>query len=47
MSLARRLAPRHILTTEQIGRAMIRVAQRGAPERVLEAPDIYAVVSEP
>ncbi len=47
MSLARRLAPRHILTTEQIGRAMIRVAQRGAPKRVLEAPDIYAVVSEP
>jgi uncharacterized protein YbjT (DUF2867 family) len=47
MSLARWLAPRHILTTEQIGRAMIRVAQRGAPKRVLEAPDIYAVVSEP
>jgi uncharacterized protein YbjT (DUF2867 family) len=47
MSLARRLAPRHILTTEQIGRAMIRVAQRGAPKRVLEAPDIYAVVSQP
>ena len=47
MSLARWLAPRHILTTEQIGRAMIRVAQRGAPRRVLEAPDIYAVVSEP
>ncbi len=47
MSLARRLAPRHVLTTEQIGRAMIRVAQRGAPKRVLEAPDIYAVVSEP
>jgi uncharacterized protein YbjT (DUF2867 family) len=46
MSLARRLAPRHILTTEQIGRAMIRVAQRGAPKRVLEAPDIYAVVSD-
>jgi len=47
MSLARWLAPRHILTTQQIGRAMIRVAQRGAPKRVLEAPDIYAVVTEP
>jgi len=47
MSLARRLAPRHILTTEQIGRAMVRVAQRGAPKRVLEAPDIYAVATEP
>jgi uncharacterized protein YbjT (DUF2867 family) len=47
MSLARRLAPRHILTTEQIGRAMVRVAQRGAPKRVLEAPDIYAVATGP
>jgi uncharacterized protein YbjT (DUF2867 family) len=47
MSLARHLAPRHILTTEQIGRAMIRVAQRGAPKRVLEAPDIYAAATEP
>ncbi len=46
MSLARRLAPRHILTTEQIGRAMIRVAQRGAPKRVLEPPDIYALATE-
>jgi uncharacterized protein YbjT (DUF2867 family) len=43
MSLARRLAPRYILTTEQIGRAMIRVAAVGAPKRVLEAPDIYGV----
>ena len=46
MSLARRLAPRHILTTEQMGRAMIRVAQRGAPKRVLEPPDIYALATE-
>jgi uncharacterized protein YbjT (DUF2867 family) len=47
MSLARHLAPRQILSTEQIGRAMIRVAQRGAPKRILEAPDIYAVTLEP
>jgi uncharacterized protein YbjT (DUF2867 family) len=47
MSLARRLAPRHILTTEQIGRAMIRVAQRGASKRLLEAPDIYAAAVQP
>jgi hypothetical protein len=26
---------------------MIRVAQRGAPKRVLEAPDIYAAATEP
>jgi uncharacterized protein YbjT (DUF2867 family) len=46
MSLARRLAPTHILTTEQIGRAMIRVVQRGAPKRVLEPPDIYALATD-
>jgi uncharacterized protein YbjT (DUF2867 family) len=45
MSLARRLAPSRILTTEQIGRAMIRVAATGAPKRVLEAPDIYAALT--
>jgi uncharacterized protein YbjT (DUF2867 family) len=47
MSLARWMAPRYILTTEQIGRAMIRVAQHGAPTRILEAPDIYAIAVEP
>jgi uncharacterized protein YbjT (DUF2867 family) len=47
MSLARWMAPRYILTTEQIGRAMIRVAQHGAPKRILEAPDIYAIAVEP
>lgn len=46
MSLARWLAPRHVLTTEQMGRAMIRVAQRGAPKRVLEPPDIYALATD-
>ncbi len=41
LPLARRLFPRHILTTEQIGRAMLRAAREGAPKPVLEAPDIY------
>jgi hypothetical protein len=45
MSLARRLFPRYVLTTEQIGRAMLHVARRGAPKRVLEAPDIYAAAT--
>jgi uncharacterized protein YbjT (DUF2867 family) len=36
------LAPRSIMTTEQIGRAMINVAKRGAPKRVLEIQDILA-----
>jgi uncharacterized protein YbjT (DUF2867 family) len=32
-----------ILTTEEIGRAMIEVAEAGAPKRVLEARDIIAM----
>jgi uncharacterized protein YbjT (DUF2867 family) len=40
LPLLRRLLPRYILTTEEIGRAMIRVAKRGAPKRILESSDI-------
>lgn len=39
----RKLFPKHVLTTEQIGRAMLQVARSGAPKRVLEAPDIAAL----
>jgi len=35
-----RLFPRYILTTEEIGQAMIYVAKRGAPKKVLESWDI-------
>jgi uncharacterized protein YbjT (DUF2867 family) len=35
--------PARILTTEQIGRAMLNVAISGAPKRVLESPDINAL----
>jgi uncharacterized protein YbjT (DUF2867 family) len=35
--------PAHILTTEQIGRAMLAVARHGAPKRVLESKDISAI----
>jgi uncharacterized protein YbjT (DUF2867 family) len=38
--LLRRIFPNYILTTEEIGRAMIRVAKRGAPKKILESSDI-------
>jgi uncharacterized protein YbjT (DUF2867 family) len=38
--LLRRLAPKYVTTTEQLGRAMICVAKRGAAKRVLESDDI-------
>jgi uncharacterized protein YbjT (DUF2867 family) len=41
----RRLAPRYVTTTEQIGRAMIRIAKEGAPQRVLETTDINAAAA--
>jgi uncharacterized protein YbjT (DUF2867 family) len=41
----RRLFPRWVTTTEQLGRAMIQVARSGAPKRVLETPDLVALSS--
>jgi len=35
--------PALILTTEIIGRAMVRVAKHGSPRPILEAADIYAI----
>jgi uncharacterized protein YbjT (DUF2867 family) len=35
--------PGRILTTEQIGRAMLKVARSGAPKRILESADIDAL----
>ena len=35
--------PKYVTTTEQVGRAMIKVARQGAPKRVLESQDINAV----
>ncbi len=40
LPLLRRLFPRYILTTEEIGHAMIHVAKWGAPKRILESLDI-------
>ncbi len=43
LPLLRRLWPRYVTTTEQVGRAMIRVVRNGAPEGVLESADINAL----
>jgi uncharacterized protein YbjT (DUF2867 family) len=40
--LLRLLFARQILTTEEIGHAMINVARRGAPKKILEVSDIAA-----
>jgi uncharacterized protein YbjT (DUF2867 family) len=40
--LLRWIFPDQILTTEQIGRAMLAVAKRGFPKRILESKDIRA-----
>lgn len=39
----RRLLPSAVTTTEQIGKAMITVAERGAPKRILGPADINAL----
>lgn len=43
--LIRALAPNSLTTTESIGRAMIGVAQRGAPKKVLDPADINAAAA--
>jgi uncharacterized protein YbjT (DUF2867 family) len=43
LPLARRLFPNYVLSTEQIGHAMLAAARHGAPKRVLEARDICAL----
>jgi hypothetical protein len=35
--------PQFVTTTEQVGRAMLRVAREGAPKPVLETRDINAL----
>ena len=38
--LLRRMLPSHVLTTRQIGRAMLQVARWGYPRHILEPRDI-------
>jgi uncharacterized protein YbjT (DUF2867 family) len=45
LPLFRRALPNQILTTRQIGRAMLAVARNGSPKRILESRDIRAVAS--
>ena len=43
LPLIRALAPNAVVTTEELGRAMIRVARQGAAKRVLESGDLRAL----
>jgi len=43
LALLNRVAPKYMTTTEQVGRAMIKVAREGFPRPVLESEDINAV----
>lgn len=43
LPLLRVLLPGAVITTEELGRAMIRAAQQGAPKRVLENADLRAL----
>jgi len=42
MPVLRWAFPNSILTTEEIGRAMLAVVRKGAPQRILESKDIHA-----
>lgn len=42
-TLLNKIAPKYVTTTEQVGRAMIKVARDGFPRPVLESEDINAV----
>jgi uncharacterized protein YbjT (DUF2867 family) len=43
LTLLNRVAPKYMTTTEQVGRAMIKVARDGYPRSVLESEDINRV----
>jgi uncharacterized protein YbjT (DUF2867 family) len=45
LPLARRLFPAQVLTTVEIGQAMLNAAERGAPTAVLETTDIRRLVA--
>ena len=43
LSLGVRWLPNYVTTTEQVGKAMLKVAREGANKRVLESEDINAL----
>ena len=44
LSIARKLLPKYVLSTEEIGLAMLEVARHGAPKSILETVDIRGLV---
>lgn len=44
LSIARKLLPKYVLSTEEIGLAMLEVVRHGAPKTILETADIRALV---
>jgi hypothetical protein len=40
LPVLKKIFPKYLTTTEQMGRAMLKVARDGAPKRVLETRDI-------
>lgn len=47
LPLIRAVAPSAVITTEELGRAMIRLAREGASKRILEPQDLIALGAEP
>jgi len=45
LPLLRIVAPGAVITTEELGRAMLRAARQGAPKRVLESGDLRALAA--
>ena len=43
LPLVRAIAPGAVISTEELGRAMIRAAREGGPKRVLESRDLRAL----
>ena len=46
LPVLRRLLPNYVLTTEEIGRAMLVTAEQGAPKHILESKDIRDLLRE-
>jgi len=44
MFLLRKLSPQNVQTTEEVGKAMLIAAKRGAPKSVLECADLYKLL---
>jgi hypothetical protein len=42
--LLRKLSPQNVQTTEEVGKAMLIIAKRGAPKSVLECADIFRLL---